>query len=156
MANLTDPDASMLVRLILGRLTELNATDVIAGIDESRRLGVEEPVGEATGERFEGPRRERKQLGTVRRRPLTDREILRLVLERLRQRLIVVPTIARKLQKEFQGREIVWRVDREFASEDRLSALEADLGDLIPQDVEAIDSRLRLISDMVLKLEREE
>ena len=53
MANLTDADASVLVRLILDRLTELNATDVIAGIDESRRLGMEEPVAEASVERFE-------------------------------------------------------------------------------------------------------
>lgn len=117
MANLTDADASMLVRLILNRLTELNAIDVIAGIDESRRLGMEEPVAEASIEPFKAAARERKQLGTVRRRPLTDREILHLVLERLRQRLIVVPTIARKLQKEFKNGEILWRVDREFVSE---------------------------------------
>jgi hypothetical protein len=68
---------------------------------------MEEPVAEKSTEPFETAARERKQLGTVRRRPLTDREMLHLVMERLRQRLVVVPTIGRKLQKEFQGREIV-------------------------------------------------
>ena len=41
---LTDEEAGELVRLVLDKLHEIGAVDLIEGIDESRRLGVEETV----------------------------------------------------------------------------------------------------------------
>src|SRR5918996_3324938 len=82
--------------------------EVVDGIDESRRLGIEESVSrEEIGQR---------SVGTVRRRPATDLEMLHIVFERLHQRLIILPAVARALQRFLGVHEIFWRVDPEFAS----------------------------------------
>ena len=66
MASLTGTDAEVIVREILERLQKLNALDVIAGIDESLRLGIEVPVHETVG-------RERVQLDVLVRPQLARR-----------------------------------------------------------------------------------
>jgi hypothetical protein len=117
------------------------AREVIDGIDESRRLGIEVNVSkEEVG---------RRNVGMVRRRPPTDLEMLHIVFERLHQRLIVLPAIARALQKYLSVHEIVWRIDSEFVSEDRLSALEAGIDDLLPDGVDEIAAAYQKLRDMI-------
>lgn len=152
MLTVTNSDASILVRLILRKLEELNAWDVIAGIDESRRLGVEEPVGEFDG-RVLG-KSQIKQLGTVRRRPLNDSEMLRLLFDRLHQRLIVLPAIAVALQARLGTTDIVWRVDRQFESSERSSSLESDVKDMLPKDTTEVDIAYRKINELIPELAR--
>ena|SRR5438132_992847 len=78
MINLANDDAAGLLRFALEPLRRYEAREVIDGIDESRRLGIEEGVSkEEVG---------RRNVGMVRRRPPTDVEILRIVFERLHQR----------------------------------------------------------------------
>jgi hypothetical protein len=146
---LTDEEANELVRLVLDRLRELGATDVIEGIDESRRLGVEESVEKRPLDGHGGPSNEVKQLGTVRRRPPTDREMLHLVLERLRQRVVILPAIARVLLKELKTSDLCWRVDGEFVPIDRSVALEGRLTDLLPDGSDAVDVAYRRIADLI-------
>ena len=85
----------------------------------------------------------------VRRRPPTDLEILRIVFERLHQRLIVLPEIARALQRYLGVHEIVWRVDQEFVSVDRLSVLEAGVDDLLPDGIDEITAAYQKLRDII-------
>jgi hypothetical protein len=71
------------------------------------------------------------------------------VFERLQQRLIVLPTIARALQRFVGVREIVWRVDPEFVSRDRLPALEARIDDLLPDGIDEIAAAYQKLRDMI-------
>jgi hypothetical protein len=50
---ITEDQAAILFNIVLQKLTELHAEDVISGIDESRRLGMEETVVPFSGP---GPR----------------------------------------------------------------------------------------------------
>lgn len=50
----------------------MEAGDVVEGIDESRRLGIEEPIGRAFFPNGTIRVSEPKSLGTVRRRPPTN------------------------------------------------------------------------------------
>ncbi len=139
--NLSNDDANGLLRSTLGHLRRYDAREVIDGIDESRRLGIEESVSkEEVG---------RRKVGMVRRRPPTDLEMLHIVFERLHQRLIVLPTIARTLQKFLGVHEIVWRVDQEFVSEDRVSVLEAGIDDLLPDGIDEIAVAYQKLRDMI-------
>jgi hypothetical protein len=135
---LTNEEAAELVRLILDRLQQLNAADVLLGIDESRRLGIEETVEMPTEGTHQPRKSKQPRPTTVRRRPPNEQEMLRLILDELRQRLVVLPAIARQVQKEMKGREVRWRVDTEFVSPDRSGYLEARLPDLLPSGVEQI------------------
>jgi hypothetical protein len=142
--NLSNDDAAGPLRSALGHLQRYEAREVIAGIDESRRLGIEESVSkEEVG---------RRNVGMVRRRPPTDLEMLHIVFERLHQRLIVLPAIARALQRYLGVHEIVWRVDPEFVSRDRLPALEAGIDDLLPTGVDEIAVAYQKLRDMIPNL----
>jgi len=128
--SLSSHDASTILRSLLEHLGRHEAGEVIDGIDESRRLGIEERMDkEEVGSR---------NVGLVRRRPPTDLEMLQIAFERLHQRLIVVPGVARSMQRHLGAREIVWRVDREFVSEDRLPALEGKIDDLLPDGIDSV------------------
>jgi hypothetical protein len=85
----------------------------------------------------------------VRRRPPTDLEMRQIVFEGLHQRLIVLPAIARALQKFLGVHDIVWRVDQEFVSGNRLPLLEAKIDDLLPQGVDEIVAVYQNIRDMI-------
>ena len=139
--NLSHDDATGLLHSAMTPLRRYEAREVIDGIDESRRLGIEESVSkEEVG---------RRNVGMVRRRPPTDLEMLHIVFERLHQRLIVLPAIARALQKYLGVHEVVWRVDSEFVSGDRLSALEAGIDDLLPDGVDEITAAYQKLRDMI-------
>jgi hypothetical protein len=139
--NLSNDDATGLLHSAMVALRRHEAREVIDGIDESRRLGIEVNVSkEEVG---------RRNVGMVRRRPPTDLEMLHIVFERLHQRLIVLPAIARALQKYLSVHEIVWRIDSEFVSEDRLSALEAGIDDLLPDGVDEIAAAYQKLRDMI-------
>jgi hypothetical protein len=137
---LSNEDAIRLLHFIMEHLRN-EARGVTDGIDESRRLGVEESVcNEEVG---------RQSVGTVRRRPPTDLEMLQIAFERLHQRLIVLPAIARALQKFLGVHQIVWRVDQEFVSIDRLPALEAGINDLIPHGVDEVVAAYENVRNMI-------
>jgi hypothetical protein len=127
MPDLSPDDAAVLLRFVLDQLTQQRADEVIDGIVESRRAGIEEKI-----DRKEVPS---ATVGMVRRRPPTDLEMLHIVFERLHQRLIVLPAVARSMQRHLASREIVWRVDRDFVAEDRVSELEASIVELLPDGI---------------------
>jgi hypothetical protein len=149
VAVLTDTEAADLVRLLLERLEDLQARDVIAGIDESRRLGIEEPVHEVPGQEERWSKAELRQVGAVRRRPPTDSELLSMIFERLEQRLLVLPAIARAAQKHLQRADIVWRVDSAFVPFDRSSGLEADARALLPEATDGVAVAFESIRSMI-------
>jgi hypothetical protein len=141
VVNLSSDEAVGLLRFTTEHLQLYEAREVIDGIDESRRLGIEESVSrEEVG---------RQSVGTVRRRPPTDLEMLHIVFERLLQRLIVLPAIARALQKFLGVPDIVWRVDQEFVPGNRLPLLEASIDALLPQGVDEIAAAYQNIRDMI-------
>jgi hypothetical protein len=149
LPTLTDSEASMLVRMVTDRLEEIDARDVIAGIDESRRLGIEEPVEDSSERKFGWSRADLKQLGTVRRRPPTNLEMLQLVFERLRQRLLIVPAIARVLERELKTSDVSWRVDSEFVSSERSPSLEASRDELLPEGADDVAAAYELVREMI-------
>ena len=65
---LTNEQASDFVGRILTRLAGLNADDVIAGIDESRRLGIEQTVEMPNDGKHQGKKAKKARGTTVRRR----------------------------------------------------------------------------------------
>ena len=144
---ITEDQAAILFNLVLQKLTQLHAEDVISGIDESRRLGMEETVVPL----FESPinRAELRSLGTVRRRPPSHLEMLRIAIQRIRQRLIVIPALAQRLEKEFGTDHICWRVDESFISNERAQNLEASLTDLRPHDAISIEDAYRRLHSLI-------
>jgi hypothetical protein len=141
----TDNEVAPLVAFILEKLEDINASDVILGIDESRRVGIEEPLGREPSL----SKADQKQLGTVRTRPLRQLEMMRLVLERLHQRLIVVPAIGRALRKRLNASDIVWRVDTEFVASDRSRMLVAGASDLLPEDLADVVAAFARVREMI-------
>jgi hypothetical protein len=134
---LTEDDAAKLVHSILGLLREQGAREVLDGIDESRRLGIEEALPEQRGS-------ELKQVGRTRRRPPTNHEMLQIILECLHQRLVVLPTIGTSIRKHLGNNEVTWRVDTQFVSLDRVP--EVRLSDLLPNQVENVMTALTKIA----------
>ena len=61
--------------------------------------------------------------------------MVHIILERLSQRLTVLPRVAMSIRKRLAA-DVLWRVDREFASTDRFP--EAGLSDLLPEGVESV------------------
>jgi hypothetical protein len=122
--NFSSEDTARLLHLTIEHLRD-EARVVTDSIDESRRLSIEESVNEGEVGR--------QSVGMVRRRPPTDLEMLRIVFERLHQRLIVLPAIALALQEFLGVPDIVWRADQEFVPGNRLPLLEASIDDLLPQ-----------------------
>ena len=145
--SLSNDDAAVLLQVIFDQLQKLNAIDVMHGIEESRRFGIEEDLSkDVMGRRSE-------RVGTIRRRPANNIELLRIALEELRQRLFVFPSIIDALEKRLGTTQVVWRVDREFVSQDLIPAVEAGMDDLRPSGMDQILAsyeRLReLIPDLV-------
>jgi hypothetical protein len=134
---LTEDDAAKVVHSILELLREKGASDVLDGIDESRRLGIEEALPEQRG-------LELKQVGRTRRRPPTSNEMLQIILECLHQRLIVLPTIGASIRKHLGANDVTWRVDTQFVSLDRVP--EVRLSDLFPDQVENVKTVLTKIT----------
>jgi len=124
---LTEDDATKLLHSMLNLLQLSNAREVLDGVEESRRLGIEEVLPEQKG-------LELKQVARTRRRPPTNVELVHIVLERLHQRLVVLPTLATAISKRLGAQDVLWRVDTEFVSTDRLP--EARLSDLSPDSVD--------------------
>lgn len=139
--NFSNDDAHELLRFALEHIHRYDAREVIDGINESRRLGIEEKVSKEEV----GPR----NVGMVRRRPPTDLEMLHIVFERLHQRIIALPAIARALQRYLGVHEIVWRVDSEFVPTDRSPALEAGIHDLLPDGIDEIAAAYQKLRDII-------
>ena len=118
---LTEDDAAKLLHSVLNVLQSSNAREVLDGIEESRRLGIEELLPEQKG-------LELKQVARTRRRPPSNVELVHIVLERLHQRLVVLPTLGAAIRKRLGAQDVLWRVDTEFVSVDRFP--EARLSDL--------------------------
>jgi hypothetical protein len=114
---LTESDARQLLEVIRRRLQEIEAREVLEGIEESRRLGAEESLHGLAS-------REVKHVGTMRRRPLTAIEELSVVFRHLQERLVVVPLLAASIQVQLRASEVEWRVDTEFVSESRIPEVE--------------------------------
>jgi hypothetical protein len=136
---LTEDDAERLLHSILNLLQSGGAGEVLDGIEESRRLGIEESLPEQKG-------LEQKQVARTRRRPPSNAELVQIVFERLHQRLVVLPTIAAAIRKRL-GADVLWRVDTEFVSVDRFP--EARLSDLSPDGVENVMSTFMEIGKLV-------
>lgn len=147
--DLTEAEAAEIVQLIVERLTECGAMDVLAGIEESRQQGFDEAFPQSPLKFvLTGSPADVRGLGTIRRRPPTSLEMLGLVLERLHQRLVVLPSIVESLRKSI-GNRIVWRVDSEFVSSARREALEADVSNLLPQDLASTEAAYRAIRELI-------
>jgi hypothetical protein len=146
---LTEEEAAAVVRTIFDQLQRYRAVDVMHGMEESRRLGIEEDASKELTER----RGEAKRVGMIRRRPATNIELLRLIFEELRQRLIVLPAIVNALEQRLGGNQIVWRVDREFVSQDLLTTVEANMDDLRPPEMDQLlasyEKVIELIPDLI-------
>lgn len=147
--NPTDAEAAEIVELIVERLTACNALDVLAGIEESRQQGVEETFQQKSmGLSIPGSRADVREVGTIRRRPPTNKEMLSFVLERLHQRLVVLPAIAQSLHESI-GKHIVWRVDSEFVSSEHIQELQADITDLLTEDLASVQDAYRRIEELI-------
>lgn len=147
--DLTESDAAELVRVILNHLRAFDAVDVIAGIDESRRLGIDETFRDGASALSPSiAKADIREVGKTLRRPPTNREMLSLVLDRLHQRLIVVPSIAHSLEQKL-GPEIVWRVEPEFVLEERIQTLQAKLRDLLPDQLDKIPDAYDKLSELI-------
>jgi hypothetical protein len=145
--DITEDEAAQLFETIFKKLDAMAARDVVEGIDESRRLGKEETVVPA----FDSPikRAELKSLGTVRRRPPTNVEVLQIALERIHQRLNVMPAIAQRLEEALGTCDIEWRVDESFVPSERAQRLEAALTVLRPDGVHDVVAAYRKLHDLI-------
>jgi len=136
---LTDDDAGKILEAVTTLLQKQEARQILDGIDESRRLGVEEELPQQKDS-------ELRQVARTRRRPPNNVEMVHIVLELLYQRLIVLPRIGTALKTRLGVGEVFWRVDTEFVSVERLP--EARLSDLLPGGVDEIMSRLVRIIEL--------
>jgi hypothetical protein len=133
---LTESDARQVLKVIRGRLGEIGAQEILDGIEESRRLGIEESLSD------EGAK-EMKQVGAMRRRPLSAVEELNIVFHRLQERLVVMPRLAASIQDRLQANEVEWRVDTEFVSESRIP--EVSIARLVPEAHQEVSERINEI-----------
>ena len=130
---LSESDAQQVLEVIRGRLGEIGAQVILDGIEESRRLGVEETLSD------EGAK-EMKQVGAMRRRPLSAVEELDIVLHRLQERLVIMPRLAASIRDRLSTNEVEWRVDTEFVSEDRIP--EVSISKLVPEGNQEVSERI--------------
>jgi hypothetical protein len=137
---LTEDDAAKLLHSMLDLLQSSGAREVVEGIEESRRLGIEESLPEQKG-------LEQKQVARTRRRPPSNTELVHIVFERLHQRLVVLPTLVTAIRKRLGAEDVLWRVDTEFVSVDRFP--EARLSDLSPDGAENVISTFTEIGKLV-------
>ena len=134
---LTEKDAAEVNQAILDRLHEIRAVDVVEGINESRRLGIEESLTDtAIWPDSKDIRVKLKQVAQTRRRPPNEREVLQIILERLYGRLITLPSLRSSISKQLGTENVVWRVDTEFVSSGTIP--EVDLVALSPGNLEAV------------------
>jgi hypothetical protein len=143
--SLSNDDAASFTDFVLEYLRRHEAHEILEGIEESRQLGVDEPVYQ-TGVR---PRSELKNVGTTRRRPPTNMELLGIVFERLHQRLIVLPAIASAIQQRLGVNQINWRVDSEFVSVDVIPTLQAEINDILPIGNDQIRTRYEQVRELI-------
>jgi hypothetical protein len=136
--DITEDEAALLLDELSEKLNAAGARDVLEGIDESRRIGIEEPVGHAHFLDATIRISELRSLGTVRRRPLTSVEALQMALQRVHQRLNVIPAIAQRLEKALDTRDIEWRVDESFVPSGGAQRLTTTLTELMPDGVSDI------------------
>jgi hypothetical protein len=130
---LTESDARQVLEVIRGRLEEIGAKEILDGIEESRRLGVEESLSEQGA-------KEIKQVGAMRRRPLSAIEELTIVFQRLQERLVVMPRLAASIQERLKANAVEWRVDTEFVSASRIP--EVTIASLAPDGHETLNERI--------------
>ena len=130
---LTESDARQVLEVIRGRLGEIEAHEVLEGIEESRRLGVEESLSDHDA-------KEMKQVGAMRRRPLSAVEELNIVLHRLQERLVVLPRLAASIRDRLSTNEVEWRVDTEFVSESRVP--EVSIARFLPEAHQEVNERI--------------
>jgi hypothetical protein len=137
---LTESDARQVLEVIRGQLREIGAHGILEGIEESRRLGVEETLSDRDA-------KELKQVGAMRRRPLSAVEELDIVLHRLQERLVVLPRLASSIRDRLSTTEVEWRVDTEFVSESRIP--EVSIGKLVPEAHQEVTERISEIMRLV-------
>jgi hypothetical protein len=130
---LTESDARQVLEVIRGRLVDFEAHEILEGIEESRRLGVEESLSDQDV-------KEMKQVGTMRRRPLSAVEELNIVLNRLQERLVVLPRLASSIRDRLSTNEVEWRVDTEFVSESRVP--EVSIARFLPEAHQEVNERI--------------
>jgi len=130
---LTESEARKVLEVIRGQLVEIDAREVLDGIDESRRLGAEESLHEQAA-------KEIKQVGAMRRRPLSAIEELNIVFQHLQERLVVVPLLAASIQERLKATSVEWRVDTEFVSENRIP--EVSIASLEPEGREMVRKQI--------------
>lgn len=130
----SEADAQELVGEILQALKDLDCRDLLGAVEETRRAGVVEGVQSSEV-------LTRSKVGTSRRRPLSEGELLRLLIVMLHERLVVVPqlglAVRSKLQTHMQPSteplDIVWSAEPSFLPGDAAVAYEFDVNDLLPQ-----------------------
>ena len=130
---LTESDAWQVLEVIRRQLEEFEAHEVLEGIEESRRLGVEESLSDQDVKKM-------KQVGAMRRRPLSAVEELNIVLHRLQERLVVLPRLASSIRDRLSTNEVEWRVDTEFVSESRVP--EVSIAKLLPEAHQEVNERI--------------
>jgi hypothetical protein len=130
---LTESDARQVLEAIRGRLEEIEAHEVLEGIEESRRLGAEEFLHEEAN-------KELKQVGAMRRRPLSAMEELKIVFQHLQERLVVMPRLAASIRERLHANEVEWRVDTEFVSESRIP--DVGIAKLVPEGHQEVNRRI--------------
>jgi|GEM_PF-3247835 len=142
---LTDDEAREIFGTIMELLRKADARDVVEGIAETRRVGIEEEI--AKDQIAKSKRSEYKEVAGVRRRPPNDLEMLRSALDVLNQRLIVLPSLADAIRKRLGPIEILWRIDTEFSSVEDYP--EASLRDLQPNGVDEVRSLVKVIEQLL-------
>lgn len=146
---LTESDAEQLVKLILDNLKEIKAIDILLGIDESRQYGVEEKIGQIPLRLEPGiTKASFREVGTTRRRPLTNKEMLQLIIDRLYQRLLVIPEIGHFLKQNI-CESLEWRVDTTFSSIERSQALAASGVELSPEGYENLIQSYQVLRNLL-------
>jgi hypothetical protein len=145
--DITEDEAAQLFETIFEKLDAMGARDVVEGINESRLLGIEETVVPESKSPIN--RAELKSLGTVRRRPPTNVELLQIALQRINQRLNVIPAIALRLEKSLGTCEIEWRVDESFIASGRAQQLETTVLKLTPDGIADVARAYRSLREFI-------
>lgn len=137
---LNEDDAAAVNRSILDRLSKLDAHELLNGIDESRRLGIEEIVSEEEirPERKKGTVH-LKQVARTRKRPPSNQELLGIILRLLAERLITLPSLRSGISKRLGTENVLWRVDTEFVTQERIP--EVHLKAIVPEGSDVVKSR---------------
>jgi hypothetical protein len=142
---LSEDETATVLETIFSRLRQYDAVDVMHGIEESRRLGVEEDFSK----QMVGRSSDLKKVGAIRRRPPANIEMLSIVFEQLRQRLIVLPAIVDAIERHLGANQFALRVDREFVSPDLINTFEANMDDLRPPGFDQIIANYERVRELL-------